>query len=112
MIKWLSVLSTETINALLIGGVILFGAIVHATAQLKVHKDTHQEFDFMDFIILTIIACFSGLVFGLTSSLFFENQIVVILFSAIGAFLGMAGLNRVSNTLLEVLTGYIGKNKK
>jgi len=102
-------ISQATVELLVIAGVILFGAIVHATAQLKVHKDNGKEFDRVDFTVLTLIASFSGLVFGLTASLFFENLVVIILFSAIGAFLGMAGLNRVANTLLEVLTGYLNK---
>lgn len=95
---------------LIVFGVIIFGAIVHATSQLKIARDTKVEFTKIDFIILTIIASFAGLIFGLLASLFFETQIVVILFSAIGAFLGMAGLNKISNILLNALVSKVDKD--
>ncbi len=103
-------LSPENYQALIVFGVIIFGAIVHSTAQLKVARAKHTEFTFVDFFILMVIASFAGLIFGLISIIFYpENQIIIILFSAIGAFLGMAGLNKVSNILLEFLTSRVNK---
>lgn len=90
--------------------VVVFGAIVHATAQLKISREKKATFDRVDFLILFVIASFSGMVFGLTSMLFFTNEIIVILFSAVGAFLGIAGLNRVSATLLDLLVYRVSKN--
>lgn len=99
----------EFYSALILMGVILFGAIVHATSQLKIARDEQKEFTKVDFFILTVIASFAGLVFGLLSTLIFEDQVVVILFSAVGAFLGMAGLNKLSNILLQVLVSKVDK---
>jgi len=93
----------EILQSLILFSVVIFGAIVHATAQLKISREKKLTFDKVDFFILFIIASFSGMVFGLTSMLFFNNEIVVILFSAIGAFLGIAGLNRLSVALLDLL---------
>jgi cation transport ATPase len=95
--------SPEVIQTAIFIAVVVFGAIVHATAQLKLSREKKMAFDRTDFLILFVIASFSGMVFGLTSMLFFNNEIIVILFSAIGAFLGIAGLNRLSLTLLDVL---------
>jgi len=95
---------------LIVIGVILFGAIVHATSQLKIARDTKVEFSKADFIILTVIASFAGLIFGLIATMFFDSQVAVILFSAVGAFLGMAGLNKISNILLNVLVSKVEKD--
>lgn len=99
----------ELYHLIVVMGVILFGAIVHATSQLKVARDTHMEFTGIDFVILTIISSFAGLIFGLIATIFFDNQIAVILFSAIGAFLGMAGLNKIANVLLDFLVSKVDK---
>ena len=100
----------STQNELLILiGVTIFGAIVHATSQLKIKRDKKQEFTFIDFIILTIIAMFSGMVFGLLATLVWSNVTIIILSTAIGSFLGMAGLNKVTNIVLELLINSASK---
>lgn len=99
----------EIYQLLIIMGVIFFGSIVHATSQLKIARDKNTEFSKADFLILTVISSFAGLVFGLIATLFFDNQIAVILFSAIGSFLGMAGLNKIANALLEFLVSKVDK---
>lgn len=87
----------------------MFGSIVHATSQLKLARDSKTNFTRVDFFILFILALFSGGVFGTLAIILFDHQYVVILFSAIGSFLGMAGLNRIANILLDVLSGAISK---
>lgn len=82
---------------------ILFGAVVHATAQLKISRDEKKQFWVVDFTILFLIACFSWTVFGLVSTIFFDSQITIILWSSIGAFLWLTGLNKISNIILEFL---------
>lgn len=103
-------LPPELVSQLAIVFVVVFGAVVHATAQLKISRDKKVEFTKTDFFILFIIASFSGMIFGLTSMLFFHNQIAIILFSAIGAFLGIAGLNKLSIVLLDILQYWISKH--
>ena len=99
----------QIIEIVTLVGVIVFGAVVHATAQLKISRDKKTDFTFIDFIVLTIISAFSGMVFGLLATLLWNEQLIVILASAIGSFLGMAGLNRIANTLLDVLTQTVKK---
>lgn len=90
-------------------GIIIFGALVHATAQLKVARDKDESFTLADFIILFVIASFSGTIIGLTSTFFFESQTAITLSAGIGAFLGMAGVNAVSNAFLGLLVSKINK---
>tara|TARA_R110000851_G_scaffold96046_3_gene208439 strand:+ start:934 stop:1251 length:318 start_codon:yes stop_codon:yes gene_type:complete len=97
------VLSPESVETLILIGIVVFGAIVHATAQLKVARDNNRVFTGVDFLILSTIASFSGMIFGLAASVYFTNIVMVALFAGVGAFLGMAGLNRLSNFLLDVL---------
>jgi len=85
--------------------VIVFFAIVHATSQLKVHRDNGMEFDRVDFIVLFIIGCGSGGLFGLGALwIWDDNLITIILFSAVGAVSGLVGLNRFASMMLDVLT--------
>lgn len=104
-------MSPETIALIAAIAAAVFGAIVHATAQLKVHRDQKLEFSREDFLILMVIALFSGMVFGLSALLFTENTVLIILATAIGAFLGLAGLNRIANMFLEFLASNISKKK-
>lgn len=91
-------------------GVILFFAIVHATSQLKIHRDNKRDFDFIDYLILLVIGCGSGALFGIGAMLVWEeNFIVVILMSAVGAVSGMAGLNKFAGIMLDVFTNMIKK---
>ncbi len=91
--------------------VVIFGAIAHATSQWQVAKDTGAKFTKLDYFARFVIATFSGGVFGMASKLFFQNPDAVILFSAIGAFLGMTGLNTLSLAGLEFLTNRLNKRK-
>ena len=97
--------TTMLIPALLI----VFGSLVHATAQLKIARDKDVAFSVSDFIILFVIAAFSGTIVGMTSTLFFDSQTVITLSSGIGAFLGMAGVNAVANAFLSVILTKIEK---
>jgi len=99
----------EIYHMIIVLGVILFGSIVHATSQLKIARDKKLQFNAVDFWILFLLASFAGSIFGMIALILFDNQIIVVLFSAIGAFLGMAGLNRVASILLDVLSSKIDR---
>lgn len=92
-------------------GIIIFGALVHATAQLKIARDKQETFTLADFIILFVIAAFSGTIIGLTSTLFFDSQTAITLSAGIGAFLGMAGVNAVANAFLGMLVNKLDNRK-
>lgn len=100
----------EITQLLIATAVVLFFAIVHATSQLKVHRDQKLEFDLFDFIILMIIGCGAGAMFGFGALIVFEdNFVALILMSAIGAVSGMAGLNKFASIMLDIFTGMLKK---
>jgi len=90
--------------------VVIFFAIVHATSQLKIHREQTLDFDLIDFFILMIIGCGSGALFGLGALFVWgENFLAVILLSAVGAVSGMAGLNKFASIMLDIFTGMLKK---
>lgn len=100
----------EFTQILIATAVVVFFAIVHATSQLKVHRDQKLEFDLIDFAILMVIGCGAGVLFGLGAMIIFEaNFLAVILMSAIGAVSGMAGLNKFASIMLDVFTNMLKK---
>lgn len=99
----------ELMQILIVSSFIVFGAIVHATAQLKVSRAANTEFTIADFIILTVISAFAGTVFGLIALLLFETILMVLICSGVGAFLGIAGLNKLSNAVLDFLVSKVNK---
>jgi len=88
---------------------ITFGAIVHATSQFKIADNKDEPYTKIDFLVNFTIALFAGGVFGLFSSLFFPDDKVIILFSAVGAFLGLAGLNKFATGGLEFVLSKLKK---
>lgn len=80
---------------------VIFGALAHSTAQLKLARDKNEKFTVSDFIILFVIASFSGTVMGLFAPLVFDSPQLQVVAGAIGAFLGMAGVNRFANFFLD-----------
>jgi len=90
--------------------IIIFGAIVHATVQFKLAREKKDDkFTFVDFIILIPTSAFAGWIFGLIASIYFNNESIILLISGIGAFLGVAGINKISNAILDVLINRIKK---
>lgn len=91
---------------------VVFGAITHAAVKFDRARKNGNDFTFIDFTILFIVAVFAGSVFGGITALFWGNEpLLLILASSIGAFMGLTGLNRVSTTLLEVVIGVINRSK-
>ena len=98
---------TPEMIMLLIGA---FGALVHATSRLKIARDNGEAFTFLDFFILSFLAGFSGLMFGLLAQVFFEDQNLINVATGLGAFLGIACVNILSGVFKEFFTEYL-KNK-
>jgi len=92
-------------------GIILLGSIVHATNQLRIAREKKVPFTKADFYILLPISAFAGIIFGLTVLLFTENPYLIMLSSGIGSFLGIAGLNKVAQSLLLFLVSKIENTK-
>lgn len=93
----------ELFEIMKFGSIIIFGAIAHATAQLKIARDNKQEFTVADFFILSVLGAFSGIMFGLLATSVFDDQTMVFLFTGMGSFMGVAGLNWLSVWALNKL---------
>ena len=93
----------ETAKYLIAVGIAVFGAAVHATNQLRIARIKGDSFTLIDFAILFPIALLSGLMFGLASQLISDNPIHLMLSAGTGAFLGIAGLNKVADIVLTIL---------
>lgn len=96
------------IKYLLAGGMSSLGAFVHATVKWKKSRTDEVSFTKIDFFILFIIAYFTGLLFGMIAIVFFPDNINIVLLSfGIGGFLGLEGLNRISQAFLDRLVSEI-----
>lgn len=101
-------LPTEVLYALIVFGFVLFGALAHAFNALKSSSETGVVFTGKDFFILAFLATFSGMFFGLLTYAFLtQNIVIVTLFSGLGSFTGIVGLNRVTTVALDVFTSLL-----
>ena len=106
-------MTTEEIKfALAVGSMIVFGAIVNATAQLKIHREKKEEFTKVDFLILFVIAVFSGIIGGLIAKTITDSSTIISLISSVSAFLGLAWLNKIASFTMDLLEYYISHNQK
>jgi len=87
---------------------VIFAALAHAFNALLKSREAGAEFTKTDFFILAFLATFSGMFFGLITFAFLtQNIIMVTLFSGLGAFTGIVGLNRITNIALDFFSGMI-----
>jgi len=99
-LKWL------TWNTIMGLCMIVFGSIVHASANIK----AVQGDKIIGFIALMSTSAFSGFVTGLFAYGYFGYNIGYIGgFAGVGAFLGIKGLTFISETLLAIIAA---KGKK
>jgi len=97
----------ETYKYILTMLAIVFGAIVHSTSQLKIARQKSTEYTMIDFSINFMISLFAGGTFGLLAVILGLDENTIILFSAIGSFLGLTGLNKLATGGLEFVLGKI-----
>ena len=91
--------------------VIIFGAFVHATVQLKLARDTNDDsFTFLDWLILLPISAFSGWVFYLMASAFFQDDRLIGGAAGMGAFVGIRGLNFIATVGMKFIKKKLGVN--
>jgi hypothetical protein len=81
------------------GAIAVLGAITHA---LVAHR-TGKSKGFLDFIILTTMSSFSGIVFALVAFQFFDSPYMTLAITGAGGFLGVEGLTILSGKLREAL---------
>lgn len=93
---------------LAITGIIFFGAIAHAFAAFQKYRKNGDPFSGMDFFILMTLAAFAGTISGLsTYAIITHNIFFVSLFAGLGAFAGMALIDRLVIVLMEILEGFL-----
>jgi len=101
-------LPTEALYLISVLGFIIFGAVAHSLNAFKQTTARGEEFTRWDFLILAFLAVFSGMFFGLsTYAIVTQNIFIVTLFSGLGAFTGIVGLNKISTIALEFFTGLL-----
>lgn len=99
---------SELLYISLVLGFVVFGALAHAFNALKTHNEQGVEFNRQDFFILAFLATFSGMFFGLlTYGFVTQNIILVTLFSGLGSFTGIVGLNKVTAVALDFFTSML-----
>jgi hypothetical protein len=95
----------EILAIMFAAALVIFGGIAHATAQLKIARDKNMEFTSVDFMILAFLGAFSGVMFGLLGTTMTDNQNLIYLFTGMGSFMGVAGLNWLSVWVIEKFGG-------
>lgn len=85
-----------------------FGAVAHAS---QVHR-TGESKGFWDFVILTLMSSFSGIVFALVALQVFDNPYMTLAMTGAGGFLGVEGLTALSSSLRDTIVETLGKMKK
>ena len=57
-----------------------------------------------------MISAFSGTIFGIIAALWWENDLAIDAVAGVGAFLGLKGLNTISEAILTVLVSRVKKD--
>jgi len=97
-------------NSFMLWAIIWFGAIVHATGQLKIARDNGDDkFTFIDWLILIPLAGFAGMIFAIGASIFTQNSTMINFAAGLGSFLSIRGLNIVSALLLDEVRNRLKK---
>lgn len=90
------------------GCVALFGAIVHA---VNAHRGGESK-GFFDFVLLTIVSSFSGMIFAFVALYLFENPYITLAMTGAGGYLGTEGITWLSKQLMDMLSERLSKNKE
>lgn len=85
------------------GVIALFGAIVHAS---NAHR-RGQSKGVIDFLLLTLMSSFSGVIFALVAFQAFDNPYITLAIAGSGGFLGVEGLTLLATKLREMLTNIL-----
>lgn len=96
----------------LLVAMIVLGAICNGLVQYSSARKLGISFDKIDIVIAIVISIFSGIIFGLTSAFFWpDDPLILHGVSGMGAFLGLNGLNRITDLFLEMATKHVRERK-
>ena len=87
----------------LAGGMCFFGASVHVANQRLLLAKKGTPASTGDCIALYITALFAGMVFGLIAIMTSDNIIHFFLATSTGSFLGIAGLTKITDRIVDML---------
>ncbi len=87
---------------------IVFGAIANAMMEIKKAREEDEKFNWVDWLVSFSIAMFSGLVFTLSAGGLGATGMSLGLAGSVGAFLGVKGLNKVADNVLNKVAGNKG----
>lgn len=85
------------------GVLAFFGAVAHA---IKAHR-TGQSKGLMDFVLLTVMSSFSGVIFALLALHFFDNEYMTLAAAGAGGFLGVEGLTVLAGKIRDTIADAI-----
>lgn len=87
------------------GMLAIFGAMVHA---ISAHR-TGKSKGFADFVLLTIMSSFSGIIFGLIALQFLDNEYLTLAATGSGGWLGVEGLTILAAKIRTQLADFLSK---
>lgn len=87
------------------GALAVFGAVAHA---INAHRLGRSK-GLIDFLLLTILSSFSGVLFALAALYFFENQYITLAAAGSGGFLGVEGLTMLTQKIKDMLASNFKK---
>lgn len=87
------------------GMIAFFGAVVHAS---QAHR-RGQSKGLLDFVLLTLMSSFSGVIFALVGFQFFDNPYMTLAIAGSGGFLGVEGLTILATKLRDTVSGMFDK---
>lgn len=89
------------------GTIALFGAIAHA---INAHRAGESK-TFLDFILLTILSSFSGIIFALLAVHMFEDGYITLAIAGSGGYIGVEGLSMISKKLVQLVANNTGEKQ-
>lgn len=96
--------TTLTLGAILKHALLaMFGALAHA---ISVHRSGGSK-GFVDFLLLTLMSSFSGVIFALIALQFFNNEYLTLAAAGSGGFLGVEGLTVLAGKVRDMLANFL-----
>ena len=98
------VTTTLTIMTIVKHGILaVFGALAHA---INVHRNGESK-GVTDFVLLTLMSSFSGVIFALIALQFLHNEYLTLAAAGSGGFLGVEGLTVLAGKIRDTLAGFL-----
>ncbi len=98
-----------TYKLIMLGVVILLGANTYAIKELRhARREKHEISKLARFEALSV-GVFSGVIFCLTTIYFVDDWIMAWIGAGVGSTMGLTGITRIGDLLIDFLTGLAGR---